>query len=113
MSCSFLTQDLEIINSLLENEADHKKQTWEPIAASKAAQVTSVTSESTKDNLKSIERYMLNLISLASHVPLDANECFELEGRLGSFDRIGGMFRPGVSKEFMDRCIAVFNHWDG
>ena len=105
--------DLDIINSLLENEVDHKKQTWKPLAAAKAVEVTSASSETTKDNLKSIERYMINLISLASHVPLDANETFELEGRLGSFDRVCGMFRPGVSKEFMDRCIAVFNHWDG
>jgi len=77
--------DLDIINSLLENEVDHKKQTWKPLAAAKAVEVTSASSETTKDNLKSIERYMINLISLASHVPLDANETFELEGRLGSF----------------------------
>lgn len=108
-----MSKDLEIINSLLESEAGHKKQTWQPLEASKAAEVTSATSETTKDNLKSIERYMLNLISLASHVTLEANESFELEGRLGSFDRVAGIFRPGVSKEFMDRCIAVFNHWDG
>lgn len=105
--------DLDIINQVLASEAAHKTQKWEPVPVAKADQVTSASSETTKDNLKSIEKYMLNLISLASHIDLEPNETFELEARLGKFDAVAGAFRPGVSKEFMDRCIAVFNQWDG
>lgn len=50
---------------------------------------------------------------MANKIDLSSGENFELEARLGKLDKVSGKFRPGVTKEFMDNCISVFNKWEG
>lgn len=99
-----------IINQIFQSEMEHRQQTWQYLPPN--SEVKAET-QSMKDNLKSIEPYLVDLIKISSHLHLDKNESLELEARLGRFDAVAGCFRPGVSKEFMDKCLDVFSSWNG
>ncbi len=82
-----------IINQIFESEMEHRQQTWQYLPPD--SEVKAET-QSMKDNLKSIEPYLVDLIKISSHLRLDKNEALELEARLGRFDAVAGCFRPGV-----------------
>ena len=63
--------------------------------------------------IRLVEKYIAQMISMATKIDLSPGEDFEMEARLGKFDKVAGKFRPGVTKEFMDNCISVFNKWKG
>lgn len=106
----FLRGCTAVINQIFQAELDHRQQTWQFLPPNSDVKAETQT---TKDNLKSIEPYLVDLVKIASHLRMDKNDTLELEARLGRFDAVSGCFRPGVSKEFMDACLEAFSSWDG
>lgn len=101
---------MDIVNAIFGAEVSNSaKEAPPPLAPDADVGSDAFRQASTLENFEALGGYMMDLINVACKTPLPANADMELEARLGRFDPLTGSFRPGVTREYMDVALQVFN----